>query len=55
MNRAIHIAVLHPLRGEDRQRADGAPTQNTSYLDYMHARYYEPTVGRFFSVDPGAG
>ncbi|HEX8153563.1 MAG TPA: RHS repeat-associated core domain-containing protein, partial [Thermoanaerobaculia bacterium] len=22
------------------------------YLDYMHARYYSPTLGRFLSVDP---
>ncbi len=23
------------------------------YLDYMHARYYSPMMGRFLSVDPG--
>lgn len=27
-------------------------TENTDYLDDMHARYYNPNVGRFLSVDP---
>ena len=26
---------------------------NSDYLDYMHARYYTPNLGRFLSVDPG--
>jgi RHS repeat-associated protein len=26
--------------------------ENTDYLDYMHARYYSPVMGRFLSVDP---
>lgn len=26
--------------------------ENTTYLDYMHARYYNPNWGRFLSVDP---
>jgi RHS repeat-associated protein len=25
---------------------------NTMYLDYMHARHYNPNLGRFLSVDP---
>ena len=27
--------------------------ENNDYLDYMHARYYNPNWGRFLSVDPG--
>jgi RHS repeat-associated protein len=30
-------------------------TDNTDYLDYMHARYYNPNHGRFLSVDPVRG
>jgi RHS repeat-associated protein len=26
--------------------------ENTDALDYMHARFYNPTLGRFLSVDP---
>ena len=38
--------------GHERDYAsDGAP-QSTAHLDYMHARYYSPNVGRFLSVDP---
>jgi RHS repeat-associated protein len=30
-------------------------SDNTDYLDYMHARYYNPNQGRFLSVDPKRG
>jgi RHS repeat-associated protein len=32
---------------------DYAPGTDTNDLDYMHARYYAPRMGRFLSVDPG--
>lgn len=33
----------------------GVLDAGNNYLDYMHARYYDPTVGRFMSVDPILG
>ena len=35
------------------QRDLGSPTNTTDDLEYMHARYYGVTMGRFVSVDPG--
>jgi RHS repeat-associated protein len=34
------------------QERDFANGSTTDPLDYMHARYYNPTLGRFLSVDP---
>lgn len=30
----------------------GTLSENKDYLDYMHARYYNPNLARFLSVDP---
>jgi RHS repeat-associated protein len=38
--------------GHERDFNIGTSSENSNYLDYMHARYYSPTVGRFLSVDP---
>src|SRR5215212_619487 len=39
--------------GHERDFSGGTNVENTSYLDYMHARTYSPNWGRFLSVDPG--
>jgi RHS repeat-associated protein len=39
--------------GHERDNVNAAPLGRIGDLDYMHARYYTPTVGRFLSVDPG--
>ncbi len=39
--------------GHERDLTSTYP-ENTNYLDYMHARYYQPGWGRFLSVDPNA-
>ncbi|MGK2886970.1 MAG: polymorphic toxin type 33 domain-containing protein, partial [Rhodococcus sp. (in: high G+C Gram-positive bacteria)] len=38
--------------GHERDYLGGETVENTNYLDYMHARYYNPNLGRFLSVDP---
>jgi RHS repeat-associated protein len=39
--------------GHERDYAPpGESAASTAYLDYMHARFYSPNVGRFLSVDP---
>jgi RHS repeat-associated protein len=39
--------------GHHRDFLTGAGMETDEYLDYMHARYYDPGMGRFLSVDPG--
>ena len=39
--------------GHERDLRD--PTKTTDDLDYMHARYYNPWLGRFLSTDPIGG
>jgi RHS repeat-associated protein len=43
-----------PLRftGHERDFDTASPTNSSSYIDYMHARYYSAATGRFLSVDP---
>jgi RHS repeat-associated protein len=43
-----------PMRftGHERDFAQLSRMVTTPYLDYMHARYHNPGVGRFLSVDP---
>jgi RHS repeat-associated protein len=38
--------------GHARDFVGTAGVETTDYLDYMHARYYDPNMGRFLSVDP---
>jgi RHS repeat-associated protein len=38
--------------GHERDWSSGTLSDNTDYLDYMHARYYNPNAGRFLSIDP---
>ena len=42
---------LH-FTGHERDYNGGTAIANSDYLDYMHARHYTPTLGRFVSVDP---
>jgi RHS repeat-associated protein len=38
--------------GHDREYYGILNVDNNDYIDYMHARYYNPNQGRFLSVDP---
>jgi RHS repeat-associated protein len=38
--------------GHERDFIGGTVTENKDYLDYMHARYYNPNLARFLSADP---
>jgi RHS repeat-associated protein len=46
-----------PLKftGHERDYAGGMGGEDGHAVDYMHARYYSPTAGRFLSVDPVIG
>jgi RHS repeat-associated protein len=41
--------------GHERDNNDTRPNAQDGDLDYMHARYYTPAMGRFLSVDPIIG
>ncbi len=43
------------MRFTGHQRDTHGHAGQTDDLDYMHARYYNPTVGRFLSPDPVRG
>jgi RHS repeat-associated protein len=57
---SIRQEVIHgwqrdePMKftGHERDFLGGLHDENKDYHDYMHARYYSPTLGRFLSVDP---
>lgn len=38
--------------GHERDFIGGTITENKQYLDYMHARFEGPLLGRFLSIDP---
>ena len=45
---------IEPMQftGHERDYLASIDSNAHDYLDYMHARYYNPSVGRFLSVDP---
>ncbi len=49
------LAATDPerMRFAGHERDTRATLSQTDDLDYMHARYYSPVVGRFLSIDPG--
>jgi RHS repeat-associated protein len=46
-----HIDAMR-FAGQWRDFLGWLDVENSDYLDYMHARYYDPNNGRFLSVDP---
>lgn len=46
-----HIDAMR-FAGHQRDFLGWTNVDNSEYLDYMHARYYDPNLGRFLSVDP---
>jgi RHS repeat-associated protein len=49
---ALAGADAERMRFAGHERDTRATLSQTDDLDYMHARYYSPVVGRFLSVDP---
>jgi RHS repeat-associated protein len=43
---------LLKFTGHERDLNGPSGSEDRDYLDYMHARYYNPNLGRFLSVDP---
>lgn len=41
--------------GHERDFAGGQGAEDSHYIDYMHARFYSPTLGRFLTPDPLPG
>jgi RHS repeat-associated protein len=46
---------LEPLRFTGHERDPGMSAGAADDLDFMHARYYHPQLGRFLAVDPAGG
>jgi len=42
----------HRFTGHERDFVEGTGSDTVNVIDYMHARTYQPTFGRFLSVDP---
>lgn len=51
-NRGFDREEPYHFTGHERDFISGNYSENTDYLDYMHARTYSPVMGRFLSVDP---
>ncbi len=51
---ALNEPSLAPLKYTGHER-DNAANQFSDTLDYMHARYYSPALGRFLSIDAHTG
>jgi|GEM_PF-3295486 len=47
--------LTHRFTGHERNFLGDPSFEDVPYIDYMHARYYNPKMGRFLSVDPEIG
>jgi RHS repeat-associated protein len=54
MERGYDRPNIVVFTGHERDFNGGTSSQNSEYLDYMHARYYKGALGRFLTVDPSA-